>query len=118
MNCKSIDPSSEKQEAAPDHEELAKSGYEVGDSVFVKPPEARCTTRWRQGTVTGVNSATNVDVDGMPRHIADLRLVPDLDGVEDQDEQSGEDEQPAIDNVRAGRNVRPPDRYGNNIYDV
>ena len=38
----------------------------VGDSVHVKPQGARCTSRWPIGKVTAVNSATNIDVDGVP----------------------------------------------------
>jgi hypothetical protein len=47
----------------------------VGDEVWVKPPNGRCTTRWGRGRVTGVNSRNNICVDGMPRHILDIRRV-------------------------------------------
>lgn len=55
------------------------ASVKVGDEVWVKPPDANCTTRWKKGFVTGINSANNVSVDGMPRHILDLRrvVVPD-----------------------------------------
>ena len=44
--------------------------------VFVKPSQqVRCTTRWPTGVVTGVVTTTKVEVDGMPRHIADCRQV-------------------------------------------
>lgn len=49
--------------------------YSIGDAVFVKPAQARCTTRWLEGVVTGAPSDTCVEVDGMPRHVADCRAV-------------------------------------------
>ena len=90
---------------------------------MVKSPDARCTTRWQPGTITGLNSATNVEVDGIPRHIADLRLVPDVtEEMCDIDLGLGH---PPMDNiladvqdVRPHREVRPPNRWGNNIYDI
>ena len=47
----------------------------VGEEVWVKPPNAKCTTRWGRGVVTGTQSKNNVIVDGVPRHILDLRRV-------------------------------------------
>lgn len=46
--------------------------FAVGDEVVVKPANARCTSRWRPGIVTRV-TASNVEVDGIPRHVADIR---------------------------------------------
>ena len=54
-------------------EEQPECEFKVGDEVWVKPGNARCTTPWQEGTVTQVNSANNVDVDGMARHILDVR---------------------------------------------
>lgn len=51
--------------------------FETGDAVFVKPPGARCTTEWPRGRVDSVVSTNNVVVDGMPRHVLDLRKVPE-----------------------------------------
>ena len=52
-----------------------RSTVQVGEEVWVKPPDARCTSQWKKGIVTGVNSANNVAVDGTPRHILDVRKV-------------------------------------------
>ena len=41
----------------------------------MKPPNAKCTTCWGRGVVTGTQSKNNVIVDGVPRHILDLRRV-------------------------------------------
>jgi transposase InsO family protein len=49
------------------------SRYREGDLVLVKPVNARCTDRWRTGKVTGVVSESTVEVDGVPRHVLDLR---------------------------------------------
>ena len=47
----------------------------VGEEVSVKPKDARCTSQWKRGTVTDVNSPNNVSVNGIPRHILDVRRV-------------------------------------------
>ena len=109
----------QKVEDPSEDEQLAKCGYTIGDSVFVKPPGARCTTRWQQGTVTGLNSATNVDVDGVPRHVGDLRLIPEIgDDLELEEEHEMADVAGVEEGGRPQRTVRAPNRWGNNIYDV
>ena len=60
-----------------------KSKVEIGDEVWVRPGTARCTTQWDRGIVTGLNSTNNVEVDGVPRHILDLRPI-----VTDEPEQA------------------------------
>ncbi len=47
--------------------------YIVGDEVVVKPIDGRCTSAWTPGVVTKING-WNVEVDGVPRHVADIRL--------------------------------------------
>lgn len=49
--------------------------YSVGDSVYVKPAAAKCTSVWKLGKVTAVKSNTSVEVNGVNRHVADLRLA-------------------------------------------
>ena len=51
--------------------------FQVGDKVWVKPGVGRCTTRWVRGTVTGENSRNNVEINGVPRHVLDIRRVGD-----------------------------------------
>ena len=48
---------------------------QIGEEVWVRPEGARCTTRWGRGIVTGMDSANNIEVDGVPRHILDFRPV-------------------------------------------
>jgi hypothetical protein len=43
--------------------------------VVVKPPNARCTTPGNPGVVTGVGEHGAVEVDKMPRHVSDVRVV-------------------------------------------
>ena len=50
--------------------------FETGQKVVVKPPAARCTSKWISGTVTGINSPLSINVDGIPRHVADIRIIP------------------------------------------
>lgn len=63
------------------HTREKSCSFERGDAVFVKPPGARCTTQWKRGYVTNVTPEGAVDVDGVHRHIADIRHVS-LDSVE------------------------------------
>ena len=55
--------------------ESNKSSYQAGDQVYVKPGNARCDTMWRHGIVTRVQADNVVEVDGVNRHVADLRHV-------------------------------------------
>ncbi|GFR62090.1 Gag-Pro-Pol polyprotein [Elysia marginata] len=52
-----------------------QANVKVGDEVWVKPPSAKCTQQWIRGEVTGVNSRNNVEVDGMSRHVLEIRPV-------------------------------------------
>ena len=36
---------------------------------------ARCTSRWHRGVVTGAHGSAGVEVNGIPRHVADVRVV-------------------------------------------
>lgn len=97
----------------------AKQGgaFEVGDRVFVKPAAVRCTTAWPVGAVTDVGDERTVEVDGMPRHIADVRAVPQED-ISSDDDTSSDDEVPPNVTNKPQRQVKRPDYYGNNIYDT
>ena len=58
--------------------------------MWVKPPNGRCTTLWRRGVVTEVNSRNNVSLEGLPRHILDIRPVNAID----KEEKTSGDEAP------------------------
>ena len=102
--------------------------FKVGDSVFVKPSIPRCTTQWPVGQVTAILSNQAIEVDGVPRHVADCRItgrdpqeVGGSDRGETSDEETSEDdadlsslEESVISNPWQGRlrqNINPPDRY-------
>ena len=47
--------------------------FSVGDRVWVRDPSHKCDVESSIGTITNVISAQTVEVDGMPRHVCDLR---------------------------------------------
>jgi len=51
------------------------ASFSVGEEVWVKPGNAKCTSEWGRGVVTKVNSTNNIEVDNMPRHVLDLRPI-------------------------------------------
>ena len=50
------------------------SCYKVGDAVWVRPFNARCDKQYDTGQVTRVVSECTVEVNGIPRHVKDLRM--------------------------------------------
>lgn len=50
--------------------------YKVGDQVFVKPSNANCSMKWNSGVVSKVLSDHSVEINGFPRHVADVRKAP------------------------------------------
>ena len=56
----------------PDWQET-RGPYELGDTVWVKPPNSRCTTSFRRGQITGIVSEQAVLVDGTPCHVRDIQ---------------------------------------------
>lgn len=57
----------------PDASSVEHSNLRIGQAVLVKPGKGRCTTQWTRGQVTKINSEVNIEVDGVPRHISDIR---------------------------------------------
>jgi hypothetical protein len=53
--------------------------YKIGDSVYVKPANARCDTEWKTATVSNVVADTVVEVNGVNRHVADVRATSKMD---------------------------------------
>ena len=67
-------------EAPPlDKPEQQQIRYDVGDRVWMKTPNRRCTSPYARGRVTGVISSQNVLVNRMPRYVRDLCPVIGLD---------------------------------------
>ena len=68
--------------------------YPKEDSVLGGTWPNKCASRWKTGTVTALVSPQMVCVDGMPRHVRDLRSFPYVvnNPVEDEIPASGDDE--------------------------
>jgi len=115
------------------------SPFNVGDKVYVKPANARCTTTWEIGEVTALVSNTAVKVGSTPRHVSDLRLCHprdsstvdapavtlydvDCDVMTHESEAEGdvasEHHDAESHQVQPPRTRKPPQRYGNIIYDM
>lgn len=51
--------------------------YHKGDRVYVKPVNAKCSSKWQVGRVTDIVSDCVVEVNGVNRHVADVRHAND-----------------------------------------
>ena len=78
---------------------------QIGEEVWVKPPNARCTTQWGRGVITNVQSPNNMSVDGMPQHILDLRHVVHVDDDVSAGPEGDEDEPVAMQRPQRERAV-------------
>ena len=54
---------------------MTRGKYEKGDVVWVKNPCGKCMTEYSTDRVTEVISLRSVKIDGVPRHVKDLRPV-------------------------------------------
>ena len=54
-------------------QEDAVCRYDVGDAVWARPPSSSCNQQYDEGRVTRVVSEYTVEVNGIPRHVKDLR---------------------------------------------
>ena len=100
--------------------EPLRNRFEVGQSVLVKPFPMHCTSIWKPGLITSINSSTNVDVDGMPRHVADLRPeVLHLKESEAVETSSSDEDTDNAEEINPARSVRRPaylDDYDTEMY--
>ncbi|KAK7068838.1 hypothetical protein SK128_011371 [Halocaridina rubra] len=72
---------------AASEEELEDCDFRVGDNMWVKLSNNRCPFRWQEGRVSWVESRNNVEVDGVPRHVLDIRHL-----FADQEESNGDED--------------------------
>lgn len=91
------------------------SKYRVGQRVFVKPPNVRCTSRWKSGTVTGLPSERSVEVGGIPRHLGDVRAVPESDSADSDSTLPMEE---SYDGGMTPRIRRMPQRFDDYVLDL
>ena len=85
------------------------SQYKAGDSVYVKPGGARCTTRWKQAKVTRVTPEGAIEVEGVHRHVGDIRHVRNEDSTSCEEDSGEESEEPPL--RRSSRVRAQPWRY-------
>ena len=67
--------------------------YRIGDRVWVKPPDSRCTSKFKKGLLIDVISEQSVSVNGTQHHVKDL--CPTLKtppSVSDSKQESSESE--------------------------
>lgn len=77
----------------PPEKHTSQKQWELGEEVYVKPANARCSTEWRRGRVTGWRPPAMVEVDGMPRHVSHVRPVScSFDAVAAEENTVGEDD--------------------------
>lgn len=74
-------------------DESKNCAFSVGDRVWVKPGVPSCTKQWASGRVTAVQSKQVVCIDGMPRHVRDVRKRR---GSEVSDEYDSADDEPVV----------------------
>lgn len=58
--------------------------FKVGDTVWVRPVASRCNVQYDRGIVTNVLSPQAVEIDGVPRHVKDVRMRARDDVVPDR----------------------------------
>ena len=59
-----------------ERQDVVLPDFTIGQHVVVKPVGSRCTVLWNPGVITSVNGVNNVSVDGVPRHVRDVRVAP------------------------------------------
>ena len=85
----------------------------MGQKVYVRPTLSRYTTKWTDGVVTHAGNRVTVEVNGIPRHVADVRTLPVNEMADTTtDEKSLDDE---CENTRPQRTCNPPLRFNDYV---
>lgn len=92
----------------PTAEKKDTANINIGEEVWVKPPDAKCTTQWRRGKVTDVHSTNTLSVDGIPRHVLDVRRVTFPSESSEDDECQGEAQEVEVVPRQSQRKRRQP----------
>ena len=74
-------------------DDRGSNAFSIGDEVWVKPSVPSCTKPWAPGRVTAIQSKHTICIDGMPRHVHEVRRRRGP-VVNDDDDSSSEDEWP------------------------
>ncbi|XP_067930843.1 uncharacterized protein [Watersipora subatra] len=104
----------------PRKDEVSQGKFAIGDEVWVKPSTPSCTRQRAPGVITGVISKHNVCVDGMPRHVRDVRKR--RFGT-DRSRENGirelvEDGRPNLDRLRGSAAPPPPQLHPCEVAEV
>ncbi|XP_067940572.1 uncharacterized protein [Watersipora subatra] len=101
-------------------DEVSQGKFAVGDEVWVKPSTPSCTRQWAPGVITGVFSKHNMCVNGMPRHVRDVRKR--RFGTDRSRENSihelVEDGRLNLDRLRASAALPPPQLHPREVAEV
>ena len=73
--------------------------FSVGDIVYVKPSDVKCTSAWNTGKVTKIVSKQAVEVDEVNRHVGDLRFGW-REAVQDEVTRDDRDEPANVEHIR------------------
>ena len=67
-------PYEEVKEKQSSDDNERRMDFAIGEEVFLKTPNARCTDVWKTGVVTGLpKNPSTLEVNGMPYHISHVR---------------------------------------------
>ncbi|XP_065650805.1 uncharacterized protein LOC136078924 [Hydra vulgaris] len=66
----------EKNTETQERSQQVMKTYRIGEKVYVRPSDAKCTSVWKIGTVTDILTNTNIEIDGVPRYVRDVRIAP------------------------------------------
>ena len=80
--------------------------------MWVKPPHAKCSAKWKKGVVIGINSENNVEIDGMHRHILNLWRVAIGEKFDDVEGVSKHSQEDGVANVEPEMNCAPLENVG------
>ena len=83
-----------------DDDAVKQNPYKVGETVWVKPPGYRCSSKFGTGTVTRIISDQALEVDGMPRHLRDVRSRVDKECVPEASTGDGEETDSELEEAR------------------
>ena len=88
--------------------EVENEHFSIGDEVWVKPAIPSCTKHWTLGSVTKVQSRHVICVDGMPRHVRDVRRR--RRGSEEEPEDITDEDELMVDHTHADSQGRSVDQ--------
>ena len=54
----------EKNTETQERSQRVMETYRIGEKVYVRPADAKCTSVWKIGTVTDILTNTNIEIDG------------------------------------------------------